>query len=159
MGRKRQEFTFDCSQETTLGMSPTSLPSSGCVIRKSTSWPVGFPLWKGFIPASAHRKRFYMRFSLACVCFRVISLLKQSRLFRSETGHIKTTLIFICDANPAKMFTLTCTVGLHVCFGSHLLNPPIRVIRAPGETDATALPTTSPMASASDLVTGWLRSR
>lgn len=37
-------ITWDFNREATLGNSPTSLPSSGCVIRKSTSWPVGFPL-------------------------------------------------------------------------------------------------------------------
>lgn len=37
-------LTWLCSWRSTLGSSPASRPSSGCVMRKSTSWPCGFPL-------------------------------------------------------------------------------------------------------------------
>lgn len=44
MDRLLEALTWLCRQLITLGSSPTSCPSSGWVIRKSTSWPCNFPL-------------------------------------------------------------------------------------------------------------------
>lgn len=104
--RKRPVLTFDCSQETTLGMSPTSLPSSGCVIRKSTSWPVGFPLWKqwkiqlnltGRVPTYVSLVIVYLT---SLIFFSILELC-YSWENKSQSHLILATIIFLYDVNPA----------------------------------------------------------
>lgn len=89
--------------------------------------------------------------------------------------HPSYALISNAEYEIRKFIWRWCLIYIHFCFLNvdicinivcryiadllvYLLKPPINVICAPGSTDRTTFCTTSPMASASALVTGCCRS-